>query len=522
MSSIGAIVICIVMLCAVAGALAACRDDAKGLGKEFLEGIYAIGHIFLPVAGIMASAPFLAALIQQVFRPVFAAIGADPAMAATTFIAADMGGYQLARELKLSNESWITAMVTGFMAGSTIVFSIPVGLAMLQKKDRKYMALGFMAGLLSIPIGVFSANLMLWLMSPDIRDFIGTKGAADYTLQMSLSQIVLDIVPLALIMSTLALGLRMVPDLMIRLFMGFGRMMSILFKLVVAGCIVEYFTAATFEVGVFTWVFGSWCFEPIIADADQIKGLVETTGKVGDEKILRALEVAGYIGIMLAGAFPMVYLFRTYLAKPVEFLGRKIGLDATGAAGMLAAAANILAMFHLVKNMRARDKVLVIAFAVCAAFMFGDHLAFTTNFQPNLLVPVLTGKLMGGICGFLIAAWLCVPKALQLEAEDLLEDAKSVLHHVEKYRDQPMTIQNIGSDLANHNFKVDVGGESFLLRIAVENTNLLGINRDHEAACGQAAAAVHVDPEVVAYLPERSTLITRFIPDKVLNNPEAQ
>ena len=420
---------------------------------------------------------------------------ADPAMAATTFIAADMGGYQLARELKLTNESWITALTAGFMAGSTIVFSIPVGLAMLQKRDHKYMALGAMAGLLSIPLGVLFANVLLWLLAPSIRDYIGTKGTADYALQMSLTQILLNVVPLALIMSGLALGLRLAPDLMIRLFMGFGRVMGIGIKLVLVACIVEYFTAATFAIGLFTWVFGSWGFEPVIADADHIKGIVESTGKVSDDKVIRALEVAGYIGIMLAGAFPMVYLIRTYLAKPMEFLGRKIGLDAAGAAGMLAAAANILAMFRLVKDMRARDKVLVIAFAVCAAFMFGDHLAFTTNFQPNLLVPILTGKLTGGICGFLIATWLCVPKAVQLEELDMLDDAKAVLEHVDAFRDQSVTLQKLGGGLTNRIYKIDLGAESFVLRIAGANTDLLGINRDREAACMQAASAVHVGPE---------------------------
>ena len=80
-------------------------------------------------------------------------------------------------------------------------------------------------------------------------------------------------------------------------------------------------------------------------------------------------------------------------------------------------------MFRLVKEMRPPDKVLCIAFAVCAAFTFGDHLAFTTNFQPTLLLPILAGKLTGGICGFLIATWLCVPKALELEKLDLIDDA---------------------------------------------------------------------------------------------------
>ncbi|MFO0864657.1 MAG: ethanolamine utilization protein EutH [Gemmataceae bacterium] len=422
MSIVGSVVICAIMTCVFLGALAACRNEERGLGREFVEGIYAIGYIFLPVAGIMASAPYLAALVRRLVGPVFAAIGADPAMAATMFIASDMGGFHLARDLKQSNESWITALAAGFMAGSTIVFSIPVGLAMLDKRDHKYMALGVMAGLLSIPIGVLVADLLLWATGPAIRDFIGTKGAPNHTLQMSLTQILRDLSPLAVVVGVLAVGLRAAPNLMIRGFMAFGRIVGIGVKLVLAGCIIEYFTAATFGTGILTQLLGKWEFEPVIADADQIKALAETTGKVTDEKIVRALEVAGYIGIMLAGAFPMVYLIRTYLATPVAALGRRVGLESAGAAGLLAAAANILAMFRLVKDMRAKDKVLVIAFSVCAAFAFGDHLAFTTNFQPTVLPAILLGKLAGGAAGFVLAAWLCVPQAERMEREDRLAE----------------------------------------------------------------------------------------------------
>ena len=73
-------------------------------------------------------------------------------------------------------------------------------------------------------------------------------------------------------------------------------------------------------------------FDPIIAD---------------EKDIFRALEIAGYIGIMLAGAFPMVYLIKKYLARPMEAAGRGFGMDSVGAAGILAAVANIIAMFHL-------------------------------------------------------------------------------------------------------------------------------------------------------------------------------
>jgi ethanolamine transporter len=492
----GWIVISIILASAVAGAIAACIDDEKGLGKEFLEGIYSIGYIFLPVAGIMASAPFLTVAVSNVFGWLFALVGADPAMAATTFIAVDMGGYVLAKLLAGNNlENWITATTAGYMAGATIVFSIPVGLAMLQKRDHKYMALGVMAGLLSVPIGVLVANLLCWAISPEVRTKITTDDVELVALQMSLPQILRNLSPLALIMLSLAAGLKFFPNVMIRLFMAFGRGTGILIKLVVVACIVEHFTLATFKIGLFTWMFGSWGFDPIIVKPKEV--LAKKPGELTEDHLLRALEVAGYIGIMLAGAFPMVYLIRKYLSKPIESVGRKIGLDSTGAAGILAAAANILAMFKLVKEMRARDKVLCIAFAVCAAFTFGDHLAFTTNFQPNLLLPVIVGKLTGGICGFLIATYLCVPKALELEKQDMIDDAKAILQHVPELKDKPLEITKLKGGMTNVIFKVKHGNDQYVLRVFGQGTDILGIDREREIHCSAAIAEAGLGANVV-------------------------
>lgn len=63
MSVIGTAVIGLIMLCAAIGAVASIRDPEHGLGKEFLEGLHSIGHIFVPVAGIMASIPFFHSLL---------------------------------------------------------------------------------------------------------------------------------------------------------------------------------------------------------------------------------------------------------------------------------------------------------------------------------------------------------------------------------------------------------------------------------------------------------------------------
>ena len=397
MEMVGKFVIYIIMVCAVVGAIASIKDSERGLGKQFMEGLHTVGHIFIPAAGIMASIPYLSWFINTVCGPVFAAIGADPALAATTILATDMGGYQLAAELKESYEGWIMAMIVGFMSGATIVFSIPMGLAMLEKRDHKYMALGVMSGILTIPIGAFISSVLVVATNSKIREVISTNADSTYEFALSYLNIALNLSPLLIFVVLLALGLYFLPDLMIKGFMWFGKILDAAIKLVLVFSIVEIFT------GLFSKVFGAWGFHPIMADkADQF----------------RALETAGYIGIMLAGAFPMIYLIQKYAGKPLEAMGGKIGLSKAGSAGILATIANILAMFKLVKDMPPKDKVINISFAVCAAFLLGDHLSFTANFQPSLILPVIVGKLSAGAIGIGLAFWLSVPKALELEEKD--------------------------------------------------------------------------------------------------------
>lgn len=388
----------IIMACAVAGAIASAIKPESELGQQFVAGVDSIGPIFLPVAGIMASAPYLTAFVEGVFGPTYGALGADPAMAATTFIAVDMGGYQLADALAQTRESWIMAMMTGYMAGATIVFTVPVALKMLEKRDRKYLALGVMSGLLAIPIGVFVTSAVIAVSHPVIREVVSTNADATYQLALTWAQIGVNLVPLIIICVALALGLKFKPDAMIKGFIVFGRVMEGALKIVFVLVVVEYFT------GLFTMVFGSFGFDPIIADEDDM---------------FRALETAGAIGMMLCGAFPMVYLIRKYLAKPLAKIGGAVGLSSDATAGLLAGSANVLALLSMVKYLKARDKVICMAFAVCCAFLFGDHLSFTANFQPSLIVPVLLGKLAAGICAIVFAHLLAVKKAEELEAADL-------------------------------------------------------------------------------------------------------
>jgi thiamine kinase-like enzyme len=76
---------------------------------------------------------------------------------------------------------------------------------------------------------------------------------------------------------------------------------------------------------------------------------------------------------------------------------------------------------------------------------------------------------------------------------------------------RPVTIEPLGGGITNHNFRVDVGDETFVLRIGGEDTQLLGIDRESEHAASRVAAELGLAPEVVAFLEPEGYLVTRYV-----------
>src|SRR5438477_12670453 len=65
--------------------------------------------------------------------------------------------------------------------------------------------------------------------------------------------------------------------------------------------------------------------------------------------------------------------------------------------------------------------------------------------------------------------------------------------------------------ITNQNYRVDIGEETFVLRIGGKGTHLLGIDRGRESICTAIAAQVGVGAEVIHLLPAEDVLVTSFI-----------
>lgn len=342
---INEIIIYIMVLFAALGAVDRIIGNRFGLGEKFEEGIMAIGALAVSMVGIIALAPVIANLLKPVIVPVFGFLGADPAMFAGSILANDMGGAPLAEALALDQDAGnFGGLIVGAMLGPTIVFTIPVALGIIEEKDRKYLAAGVLAGVITIPLGSLAGGL-----------------AAGYSIGMVLR----NLIPIIAFAVLIALGLWKFEGAMVKGFTYFGK----------------------FVVAVITLGLG-------VGIIEQLTGIVLIPGM---NPIGEGFEVVADIAIVLAGAFPLVYVITKVFRKPLMKLGKLLGMNEVAAAGLVASLANSIPMFGMMKDMDDRGKVLNVAFAVSAAFVFGDHLGFTAGFNQDMIFPMIIGKLVGGI-----------------------------------------------------------------------------------------------------------------------------
>ena len=339
---------------AVLGAVDRILGNPFGLGEKFEEGILAMGSLALAMLGIISLAPVLAAVLKPVVVPLFGLLGADPAIFAGSILACDMGGGALALEMSADPQAALLGgVLVGSMLGATIVFTVPVAMGILAEEDRPAMAQGILCGIVTIPVGVLAGGLV-----------------AGFPVGMVLR----NLIPIVLMGAVIALGLWKAEGAMIRGFSAFGKGVIAVITSGLGAAIVETLTGFVVIPGV--------------------------------APLHEGFQIVGEISIVLAGAFPLVFVVTKVLKKPLMKLGHLLGVNDVAAAGLVASLANSIATFGMVKDMDRRGKVVNIAFAVSAAFVFGDHMGFTAGFAPEMLVPMTVGKLVGGICAVAVALWI--------------------------------------------------------------------------------------------------------------------
>lgn len=321
-----------------------------GFGARFESGFRLLGPIGLSMAGIICLAPVLSSLMGKAVVPFSTALGIDPSIFGSV-LSIDMGGYQLATELSADPQlGQFSAIIVSSLFGCTIVFTIPVGLGAIGIDDRPYFTRGILLGFIAMPVSIFTGGLLLGL---------------------SFLRILWNALPILLISLALFIGIVKKPDIMMRGFQIFAKLILIVTTLGLTLAAIEHLVG--FQI---------------------IKGMTP---------LADAMKTVCSIGIVMLGSMPLAELIQRLLKVPFAWVRKHTGLNAVSTTALLLGMVSVTPTLAMIPEMDKRGKVVVSASLVCGAAAFSSHLAFTMGTQPDMVPALLSAKLLGGILGAVIA-----------------------------------------------------------------------------------------------------------------------
>lgn len=375
--SVNSVIVTIMMGFMLLGAVDKAMGNKRGYGAAFDEGFQAMGPLAIAMVGVIAAAPVLSMVLRPIVGPIYEMLGSSPAVFATTLFLADAGGYSLAVELAGENLAMgqFAGLVIGCTMGCILLFDIPVALGLLRKKDRPILACGILVGTITAPVGCLVGGVVMTLTT-------------EYT--MPLSVMLCSLLPVILVAAALAAGLWFRPVALMNGFAKFGAFVTGMIAIFVAIAVLQEKTGLRLPL-----------FHPMVDE-----------GADGISPLANSVTILGDIAFILLGAFPMVEWIKRHFGGKLARLGGKLGLNETASAGIVATLANNIPTFQMVRDMNPKGKLMNIAFASCAAFMFGDHLGFVAGVNANMILPMIAGKLACGISALFLAN-LLAPQLLR-------------------------------------------------------------------------------------------------------------
>ena len=243
------------------------------------------------------------------------------------------------------------------MIGPVFVFTIPVALGLIHKEDYSVFAKGVMIGLIPIPAGAWLAG---WMMG------------------IPQELIFRQLIPVLLFTALIITGMIYVQKVMIQIFILLGKALIALTSGLLGIVAVQELT-----------------------DVVIIEGMTPFT---------ESMEIIGLIVLALAGAFPFIHFLKQYMIPFVRKHILRRGMDEEAAAGFISQFAHSIPMFKRLHMMSEQGKLVNISFAVSGAFVLGGHLGFTAAVEPEMVMPMITGKLTAGLLSAVLAYKVYVPR----------------------------------------------------------------------------------------------------------------
>ena len=92
-----------------------------------------------------------------------------------------------------------------------------------------------------------------------------------------------------------------------------------------------------------------------------------------------------------------------------------------------------------------------------------------------------------------------------------------VVAKIPEWAGKDISITSLSGGLTNSNFKVEVDGTPYFVRVPGISTELLAVNRENEYHNSKAAFVAGVGPKVLYHLPEYDVMVLEFINGKTMS-----
>lgn len=99
---------------------------------------------------------------------------------------------------------------------------------------------------------------------------------------------------------------------------------------------------------------------------------------------------------------------------------------------------------------------------------------------------------------------------------------EEAVNKIPDWQGRPVKIEPLSGGLTNTNYRVEVEGQPFFVRVPGPKTELLAVDRKNEAYNTKAAAAAGVGPKVVYHLPEYDVMVMEFIFGETMSKEKLQ
>lgn len=99
---------------------------------------------------------------------------------------------------------------------------------------------------------------------------------------------------------------------------------------------------------------------------------------------------------------------------------------------------------------------------------------------------------------------------------------EAVVARIEAWQGKPVVIKPLSGGLTNTNYRVEVDGTPFVIRIPGASTELLAIDRANEYHNTKAAGESGVGPKVAYFLPDENVMVLDFISGQTMSIPRLQ